>query len=78
MLTFMPTRTVALRLLHQPFADVRLESAHPASATGSSTTIRGSADLEDYPTVIGTAAFPAHPTVSASCKVHSIPIHPPR
>jgi|1186.fasta_scaffold174854_2 hypothetical protein len=34
--------------------------------------------LEDYPTVIDSAVFPARSTTSAPCKVHSIPIHPPR
>jgi len=28
--------------------------------------------------LIGIAAFPARSTVSPACKVHSIPIHPPR
>jgi hypothetical protein len=43
----------------------------------TSTTIRSSTGLKDYPTMIDGAAFPAPSNTSAPCKVHSIPIHPP-
>jgi hypothetical protein len=41
----------------------------------SSETVRRCYDLQDP---IGIAASQARPAVSASGKVHSIPIHPPR
>ena len=40
--------------------------------------IRVRTGFEAYPTVIDRAAVPARSTTSAPCKVHSIPIHPPR
>ena len=48
------------------------------SVNRPSTTIRVSTGFSDYTTVIDSAAFPAQSNTSAPCKVHSIPIHPPR
>ena len=48
------------------------------SVNRPSTTIRVSTGFADYPIAIDSAAFPARSTTSVPCKVHSIPIHPPR
>lgn len=67
------------RSAHQSaFAELRLQSPlcpKLLNPCPSSETVRLSHGIQD---LIGVAAFSARSTVSATCKVHSIPIHPPR
>ena len=78
MLTFIPTALVVLTGCESAFADVCVESAPPTSTTQSGSMIRGGAAAAGYPTRIDIAVFLVQPTLSASGRVHSIPIHPPR
>jgi hypothetical protein len=78
MLTFISTELVTLAACESAFADACVESAPPTSITQSGSMIRGDAALTGYPTRIDTAASLVQPTLSASARVHSIPIHPPR
>jgi len=78
MLTFIPTQLVTLAAGKSVFADVCVESAPPTSTTQSGSMIRAGVALPGYPNRIDTAAFLAQSTLSTSCRVNSIPIHPPR
>jgi hypothetical protein len=78
MLTFIPTELVTLAACESAFVDVCVESAPPSSTTQSGSMIRGGAAVAGYPTRIDTAVFLVQPTLSASGRVNSIPIHPPR
>lgn len=77
MLAFMPDR-LASGLVHQPFADVCLESAHHTSESNPKTRSEQRPVSKTIQPVIDTAAFLARLTASAPGRVHSIPIHPPR
>lgn len=78
MLTFMPTRPVAFTA--SP-SDLRRRVPHigsPYLSKATETTIRAKAALQFSHPGVDTAALLAELSASASCKVHPIPIHPPR
>ena len=78
MLTQIRSQLAPATACESAFAELRLQSSlcpklvHPSP---SSETVRLSHGIQD---LIGLAAFSARSSASASCKVHPIPIHPPR
>ena len=78
MLTFTPTRLVTIAASQPAFAEVCVQPAPPTSTATSTSIIRSAAGLQIVQHVFLCTALRAQSTVSATGKVHSIPIQPPR
>ncbi len=78
MLNIMPDRLVAPGLLNRPLADVPFETAPHPSAKRAKTQPESRPPSKNTQPSIDTAAFLAELAASAPCRVHPIPIHPPR
>ena len=78
MLNIMPDRLVAPGLLNRSLADLRFETA-PIPQLSERKHNQSPARVSNYSQPgIDTAAFLAELALSAPCRVHPIPIHPPR
>jgi hypothetical protein len=78
MLNIMTDRLVPPGLLNRPFADLRFETAPHPSAKRAKIQPESSPPSNNTQPGIDTAAFLAELAGSAPCRVHPIPIHPPR
>jgi hypothetical protein len=78
MLTFMPTRPVGFTASSSAFRRRVPHIGYPYIGKATRNTIRVEAALEASQPGVGTATFLAELAASAPCRVHPIPIHPPR